>query len=62
MIWKKINYDNPFRFESDTPFEYDVEKRIPSVSKSKELLGFETEINLSDSLDEVILWMRNKQF
>ena len=55
MIWKKINYDNPFQFESDTPFEYYIEKRIPSVSKSKELLGFKTEINLSDSLDEVIL-------
>jgi len=60
MIWEKINPDNPFRFESDTPFEYDVEKRIPSVSKAKELLGFETEINLSDSLDEIILWMKNK--
>ena len=60
IIWEKININKPFRFESDEPFEYDVEKRIPSVSKSKELLGFETQINLSDSLDEVIDWMKKK--
>lgn len=60
MIWKKINPEKPFRFESDKPFEYDVEKRIPSVTKSKDLLGFETKINLSDSLDEVIDWMKKK--
>jgi UDP-glucose 4-epimerase len=61
MIWKKINPAKPFQFESDKPFEYDVEKRIPSVSKAKELLGFETKINLSDSLDEVITWMKKKE-
>ena len=62
MIWDKINPDKQFRYESDTPFEYDVEKRIPSVSKAKDMLGFETTISLSDSLDEVISWMKNKQY
>ena len=62
MIWDKINPDKQFRYESDTPFKYDVEKRIPSVSKAKDMLGFETTISLSDSLDEVISWMKNKQY
>lgn len=59
-IWEKINPDKPFRYVSDPPFEYDVEKRIPSVKKAKELLGFEAEISLDKSLDEVITWMKKK--
>lgn len=57
-IWKKINPDKPFRFISDPPYAYDVEKRIPSVSKAKEILGFEAKISLDESLDEVISWMK----
>ena len=62
MIWKKINPDKPFRFISDTPFEYDVEKRIPSVEKAKRVLGFEAKIMLDESLDEVIDWMKQRNF
>jgi UDP-glucose 4-epimerase len=61
MIWSKINPDKPFEFESETPFEYDVEKRIPSITKAKDMLDFEANISLSDSLDEVISWMKKKQ-
>jgi UDP-glucose 4-epimerase len=61
MIWDKINPGKEFQYESDTPFEYDVEKRIPSISKAKNVLGFEANTSLSDSLDEVISWMKKKQ-
>jgi nucleoside-diphosphate-sugar epimerase len=61
MIWDKINPGKEFQYESDTPFEYDVEKRIPSIFKAKNVLGFEADISLSDSLDEVISWMKKKQ-
>ena len=61
MIWDKINPGKEFQYESDTPFEYDVEKRIPSISKAKDVLGFEANTSLSDSLDEVISWMKKKQ-
>lgn len=61
MIWDKINPDKEFQYESDKPFDYDVEKRIPSISKAKDVLDFEANISLSDSLDEVILWMKKKQ-
>ena len=60
MIWEKINPNKPFRFISDPPYEYDVEKRIPSTKKAKEILGFEAKISLSQSLDEVISWLKNR--
>jgi len=35
-----------------------VKKRIPSVSKAKELLEFEATTSLDEMLDEVIPWVR----
>lgn len=59
-IWSKINPDKDFRYNIDTPYEYDVQKRIPDVTKSKEILNFEAEISLEESIDEVITYLKNK--
>jgi UDP-glucose 4-epimerase len=60
LIWRKINGpDVPFRYVSDAPFEHDVARRIPSVEKAKQLLGFEATTMLEEMLDEVIPWVRN---
>lgn len=60
-IWKKVHGDGkPFRYVSDTPFEYDVQKRIPSVEKARKVLGFEARTSLSEMLDEVIPWIREQ--
>ena len=59
-IWSKINPNKDFRYNIDTPYEYDVQKRIPEVSKSKEILNFESEISLEESIDEVITYLKNK--
>lgn len=56
-IWKKINPDKPFNYVSDTPFKYDVQKRVPSVEKAKNILGFEANTPLDKILDEVIPWI-----
>src|SRR3972149_602144 len=56
LIWKKINPGKPFRYVSDEAFEYDVQKRVPDVSKAKQLLGYEATTNLETVLDEVIPW------
>jgi len=61
IIWKKINPNKPFRFKTEKPFEYDVQKRVPDVSKAKNELGFEAEISLEQSVDEVIAYMRNEK-
>lgn len=58
LIWRKIKGpDAPFRYVSDEPFEYDVQKRVPSVEKAKRVLGFEATTSLDEMLDEVIPWI-----
>ena len=59
-IWRKIKGDTPFRYISDKPFEYDVQKRVPSVEKAKRILGFEATTTLEESLDEVIPWIKEQ--
>lgn len=57
MIWHKINGNKPLSFVHDEACEYDVQKRVPSVEKAKEVLGFEAKTDLSTILDEVIPWV-----
>src|SRR5205807_7655638 len=58
LIWRKLKGpDVPFRYVSDPPFEHDVQKRIPDVSKAREVLGFEVTTNLDETLDRVIPWV-----
>ena len=57
-IWRKIKGpDAPFRWVSDEPFTYDVQRRVPSVEKAKRVLGFEATTTLDEMLDEVIPWI-----
>ncbi len=59
LIWKKIKGpDVPFRFVSDAPFTYDVQRRVPDISKARWTLGFEATTSLSEALDEIIPWVR----
>jgi UDP-glucose 4-epimerase len=58
LVWNKLNPGKEFRYVSDDPFEYDVQKRVPDVSKAKNLLGFEAKIGLSESIDEVIEYLK----
>jgi nucleoside-diphosphate-sugar epimerase len=57
LIWRKINGDAPLTFVHDPPFEHDVHKRVPSVDKAREVLGFECTTTLDEMLDEVIPWI-----
>jgi nucleoside-diphosphate-sugar epimerase len=58
LIWRKIKgLDVPFRYVSDEPFRYDVQKRVPDVTKSREVLGFAATTSLDEMLDEVIPWV-----
>ncbi len=61
MIWDKVhNGKKPFKYVSDAPYEYDVQRRVPDVSKAKNVLGYESLTTLSAMLDEVIPWIRNE--
>jgi UDP-glucose 4-epimerase len=57
LIWRKIKGDTPFRYVSDEPFEHDVQKRVPSTEKARDVLGFEATTSLDEMLDEVIPWI-----
>ena len=58
VIWHKIKGpDAPFSVVSDPGFEHDVAKRVPSVDKARDILGFEATTTLDEMLDEVIPWI-----
>ena len=57
LIWSKIRGDEPFRWASDTPFEHDVQRRVPATEKARDVLGFEATTSLDAMLDEVIPWI-----
>lgn len=58
IIWRKIKGpDVPLRLVHDEPYEHDVQKRVPDVTKAREVLGFEATTSLEDMLDEVIPWV-----
>jgi UDP-glucose 4-epimerase len=59
-IWKKVNGDKPFRYVCDNPFEYDVQKRVPSTEKSERILNIECKTTLDEALDEIIPWVREQ--
>ena len=60
VIWHKIKGPNvPFQYVSDEAYEYDVQKRVPSVEKTKRVLEFECTTTLDTMLDEVIPWIEN---
>ena len=59
MIWLKVKGpDVPFRFQGDTAYTHDVQRRVPGVSKALDLLGFQALTPLEDMLDQVIPWCR----
>ena len=44
------------------PLDYtDVELRIPNVTKARELLGFEAEVELDEGLERTIAWYRGQR-
>jgi len=59
-IWEKLNPGKPFNYVSDTPYEHDVQKRVPDTTKAKEVLGYEPETSLDDMLNEVIPWIKEQ--
>ena len=56
-IWTKINPGKKLRVQNENGYKYDVNKRVPSVEKAKQILGFEATTSLSQMLNEVIPWI-----
>jgi UDP-glucose 4-epimerase len=58
LIWTRVRGDERFRYASDKPYKYDVQRRIPSVEKARRVLGFVATTSLAQALDEIIAWIR----
>jgi UDP-glucose 4-epimerase len=56
-IWRKIHGDRELTLVSDPAFEHDVQKRVPDVSKARDVLGVECTTSLDEMLDEVVPWV-----
>jgi len=59
IVWKKIHGTKLKLLHCD-PYEYDVQIRSPDVNKAKTILGFEANIPLEDSVEQVIEWMEKQ--
>lgn len=59
-IWRRLRPGVPFRYESEEPFKYDVQRRVPSTEKARRVLGFEATTTLDQILDEVIPWIEEQ--
>jgi UDP-glucose 4-epimerase len=59
LVWQRVNGDRPLQVVHDEAFDHDVQRRIPSTSKARDVLGFEATTSLEDMLDEVIPWIRD---
>jgi UDP-glucose 4-epimerase len=57
-IWRRLRPKESFRYLSEPPFEFDVQKRVPSVEKARRILGFESRTSLDEMLDEVVPWIQ----
>jgi nucleoside-diphosphate-sugar epimerase len=60
LIWDKLRPGELFRYVSDRPYPYDVQKRVPSIEKAERQLGFRATTPLSEVLDIVIPWVRQQ--
>ena len=58
LIWSKIHGNRPLSFSHDSAFEHDVQRRVPDVTKARDVLGFEATTSLDEMLDVVIPWIR----
>jgi nucleoside-diphosphate-sugar epimerase len=60
LIWERLRRGEPFRYESDPAYPYDVQKRVPATEKAERLLGFRATTSLGEMLDVVIPWVKQQ--
>jgi nucleoside-diphosphate-sugar epimerase len=60
LIWRRLRSGQPVRIVSDPPYPYDVQRRVPDVSKARRVLGFVADTPIEKVLDEVIPWIEQQ--
>jgi nucleoside-diphosphate-sugar epimerase len=60
LVWRRLRPGQAFRFVTDPPYPYDVQRRIPDVDKARRLLRFVADTPIDKVLDEVIPWIEQQ--
>lgn len=60
MIWERCDRERDIEFSEQEAFEHDVQRRVPSSKKAQEVLGWEAEVTLEESLTQYIDWYENE--
>lgn len=60
MLWDMLEPDKEFSVKNVPGFTYDIKKRIPDVTKMKELLGWEAPTKLEDGVRGVVNWLKKE--
>jgi len=60
IIWELCGRKEPIKFKHLPPFKYDVQKRIPDISKIR-TLGWEPRTSLERGLKNTIMWFKNRE-
>ncbi len=58
MLWKICGRREPFKLKYLPAFKHDVKRRVPDISRARELLGWEPKIPLEQTLREYVDWYR----
>ena len=59
MIWEETGQKRDLKVTHLPPFDHDVQRRYPSNSKIKQLLGWHPEVPFRIGLQKTIEWVRN---
>jgi len=61
MLWEICGRREPFKLKHLSPFKHDVQRRVPSITKAKEILNWEPTIPLRKTLEEYVGWYKKLQ-
>ena len=62
IIWESCGEDpEAFALEHLPTFTVDVQRRWPSVEKAREMLGWESQIELEDGIAATVRWLRERR-
>ncbi|MEM5806066.1 MAG: NAD-dependent epimerase/dehydratase family protein [Candidatus Aenigmatarchaeota archaeon] len=60
ILWKICGRKEELKFEHVEPFEFDVQKRIPDISKIQKKFGWKPKVSLEEGLKITVEWLRKK--
>lgn len=60
ILWEICGKNEKLKFDYLSPLEYDVEKRIPDISKIKQKFGWESKVSLEEGLQITVDWLKER--